>query len=164
MGSSPAQQISGRTASSACRRDGRSRSTAAPSRDVQWCSIRGLTWSLSQPSAEGPSAPQTALGRRPGRVGFGGWDVAMLEQIKRATEVDADVIGDRLSAVENIIRVWSGGGRCIEDRRRRTCRTEAVVGSPDRGGRIVMTNCRNGGGRCSKRCGPVAHGSLRFNT
>ena len=50
----------------------------------------------------------------------------MLQQIKRATEVDADVIGDRLSAVENIrgqiIRVWSGGGRRIEDRRRRTRR------------------------------------------
>jgi hypothetical protein len=47
------------------------------------------------------AAPQAALGRRPGRAGFHGWDVAMLEQIERATEVDADVIGDRLSAVEN---------------------------------------------------------------
>ena len=67
----------------------------------------------------------------------------MLEQIKRATEVDADVIGDRLSAVENIrgqiIRVWSGGGRCIEDRRRRTRRNGGGRWIADRGGRIVMT-------------------------
>ena len=36
----------------------------------------------------------------------------MLEQIKRAAEVDADVIGDRLSALENIhgLRI-SGKGR-----------------------------------------------------
>jgi hypothetical protein len=33
----------------------------------------------------------------------------MLEQIKRATEVDADVIGDRLSAVENIRGQIIGG-------------------------------------------------------
>jgi hypothetical protein len=57
-------------------------------------------------------APQTALGRRPGRAGFHGWDLAMLEQIKRAAEVDADVIGNRLSAPENIhgLRI-SGKGR-----------------------------------------------------
>jgi hypothetical protein len=110
-------------------------------------------------------APQTALGRRPGRAGFHGGDVAMLEEIKRTTEVDADVIGDRLSAVENIrgqiIGIWSGGGRCIDDRRRRTPRNRGGRWIADRGRRIVMTNCRNGGGR-SKRCGAVAHRSLRF--
>ena len=37
MGSSPAQQIGVRTASSACRRDGRPRSTAPQSRDVHRC-------------------------------------------------------------------------------------------------------------------------------
>ena len=39
MGSSPAQQIGVRTASSACRRDGRPRSTAPQSRDVHRCSL-----------------------------------------------------------------------------------------------------------------------------
>ena len=62
MGSSPVQEINVRTASSACRRDGRHRSSAPPSRDVHCCAVKRL--SIAIPCALTSLGPHIGCNRR----------------------------------------------------------------------------------------------------